>query len=190
MAQERVKDFVFDTSELTPEDFRRFPVWMNAHWFDEDDVERKYGPFSRMLTEAARIAYDGRLPYPPLNEDDDHPSDVIVRCVAMTAGGDAFDGFLTPLKQDDDPVWLSPHVFTPKGLDTLCLGELDAAQQTIAIPLWRAGLEAAFERPLRAVFPLTLTVPAGILPPTVRTTWFLPGLMYLSGWKSQVVPFS
>jgi hypothetical protein len=173
-----------------PDDFDRFPVWMNGHWFDEDDVERKYGPFSRVVTEAARIAYQGPLPYPLLSEDDEHPRDVLVKCIATTASGVEFQGYLTPLMKGCDLTWLSPAIFTPGGVETLCLGELDAAQQARVLPRWRAKVEANLGRPLRALFPITLTVPDGLLPPGVPAQWSLPSLMYLSGWKPQVMPLT
>jgi hypothetical protein len=161
---------------------------MNAHWFDDDVIERRYGPFSGPVTEAARIAYQGPLPYPLLNEDDEHPIDVIVKCVATTAGGDEFRGYLTPLLQGMHPQGLSPHIF-PSGIG-LCLGELDAAQQATVLSRWRADVETALGRPLREVFPVTLTVPDGILPPAVPSRWSLSGLMYLANWRPQVVPFA
>ncbi|HEX8910969.1 MAG TPA: hypothetical protein VF796_01320 [Humisphaera sp.] len=184
------KVFVFDESGLVPEDFDRFPVWMNAHWFDEDEVVRRFGPFTRRVTEAARLAYQGPLPYPILQEDSDHPSDVIVKCLATTAAGDKFPGCLTPLLEEGDLTLLAPHVFTPTGAEPLCLGELDAAQQATVLPRWRADIEAALGRPLRDLFPMTLDVPEGILPPGAPSRWTLEGLMYRSTWKPQLVPLA
>jgi hypothetical protein len=182
------KLFVLDESELTPEDFDRFSVWMNAHWFDEDEVVRKYGPFTqRRPDEASRIAYEGPLPYPLLDED--HP-DAVVKCVATTAGGHEFAGYLTPLLPEDRNLQgLSPQIFASEGVG-LCHGELNAAEQATLFPRWRADVERAFGRPLRDIFPVTLAVPDGILPPAVPSRWSLPGLMYLANWRPQVVPFA
>lgn len=181
------KLFVFDESELTPKDFDRFPVWMNAHWFDDNEVERKYGPFTERPTEAARIAYQGPLPYPLSDEDDEHPSHVFVRCVVTIRGGDEFQGYLTPLLAGEDLVRLYPQVFA-RETTWLCHGELSAAEQATLFPRWRAQVEAAFGRPLSELFPVTLMVPDGILPPAVPSRWTLPGLMYLANWRPQVVP--
>jgi hypothetical protein len=122
-----------------------------------------------------------------LNEDEDHPNDVIVKCGATTARGDTFQGYLTPLLQGMHPHGLSPHIFVAGSIG-LCLGVLDAVQQATVLPRWRTQVEAAFGQPLRELFPVTLTVPDGILPPAVPSQWSLPGLMYLANWRPQVVP--
>lgn len=183
----RSKNFMFDASELTPEVLDRFPVWMNGHWFDEDDVERRYGPFSQSVTESALIAYEGPLPYPLLAGNDEYPSHVIVKCIATTAVGGEFPGYLTPLVRDDRLPRLSPHIFASGGTE-LCLGELNAAEQAMILPRWRSQVEGAFGLPLHSLFPITLSVPTGILPTAVPVRWSLPSLMYLTGRRPQVVP--
>ncbi len=181
---------IFNTGELTPELLTRYPIWMDGHFFDENLLAERYSVRATRITECARVAYTGPLPYPLLNEDDDHPGYIEVRCTARTPAGNQYEGFLTPMEDVRfmDVTVFSPHGTRFHGPQAMKLGEIPQARYEEVVPRWRGGVEAAFGQTLSELFPMTLSVDPKLLPSGVTTTWTLPGLIYYQNGEQRVVP--
>ncbi|HQY87490.1 MAG TPA: hypothetical protein PK402_02455 [Tepidisphaeraceae bacterium] len=181
---------ILDTGELTPELLARYPIWMDGHWFDREVLAERYNVLAIKIHGCTRVAYTGALPYPLLDEDDDHPSYVDVRCTATAAAGNQYDGFLTPMEnvRHMDITVFSPHGARFNGQMPMKLGEIPLERYELVVPRWRNNVEAAFGRTLSELFPMTLSVDPKLLPPGVTTTWTLPGLIYYENGEQRVVP--
>jgi hypothetical protein len=180
---------IFNSGELTPELLGRYPIWMDGHFFDEDMLAERYGVPATKITECARVAYTGPLPY-PLHQDDDHPGYIEVRCTATTAAGNQYEGFLTPMGnlRYMSVALFSPHGTRFNGQQAMKLGEIPQSRYEIVIPRWRDAVKAGFGQTLSELFPMTLSVDPKLLPSGVTTTWTLPGLIYYENGEQRVVP--
>jgi hypothetical protein len=179
------KTFVRDLSQITVDELHEHPIWMDAHWFDKEDLIKRYGPEARRAYEPSRVAYLGSLPYPHFDGDDDHSPMVCVRSRCTFRTGESFDGIAIPASNR----LLSYSVFVGASRQLLHHGPvqfLSDKHREETVARWKASIESSLG-PFHKVFPAVVEIEEGLLPPEVTRVYTLRGLTYYSGDQEIVV---
>ena len=182
-----VTKLALNESEITPEMLAAYPIWMDAHAFDDDDLVARYG---RTGTECARVAYEGSYPYPfPVpDHDTSRTAYIVVRCQFQFANGHSGVGTIVPTLVDmrsGQIVLTHPHFCVPHSDRSLVLQIGSLSHQPDEMR--RKVLDGAIQRfethvgKLKDIFPVEITIDEGLLSPNVPRSLTIPALTYRMG---------